>query len=160
MPNSYSRALKQAIGLGAIAGLRASVAPAIASNYLSKHPDSDLRHSKLRFLQKPATAILTKVLSVAEFVADKAPGAPDRIIASQLAARISSGALVGATMFKANRESSLKGAMIGGAAALVTTFASFYGRKYLDKVPHVKDTFVGAFEDAIAVSSGVKLMKN
>jgi uncharacterized membrane protein len=159
MQNSYSRALKQAIGLGAIAGLRASVAPAVASNYLSKHPDSDLRHSKLRFIQKPATSLITKILSIAEFAADKAPQAPNRIILPQVAARVASGALVGATMFKANRESALKGAMIGGAAALVTTFASFYGRKYLDKIPHVKDTFVGAFEDAIAVSSGVKLMK-
>ena len=131
MQNSYSRALKQAIGLGAIAGLRASVAPAVASNYLSKHPDSDLRHSKLRFLQKPATALLTKVLSIAEFVGDKAPNAPDRITSAQLAARISSGALVGATMFKANRESALKGALIGGTAVMVSTIHIFCLRTLL-----------------------------
>lgn len=160
MENSYYKALKQAIGLGAIAGLRASIAPAVASNYLSKHPDKDLRRSKLRFIQKPATALVTKLLSVAEIAADKAPNAPNRIIPPQIGARVASGALVGATMFRANRESVINGALIGGASALITTIASFYARQYLDKIPHVKDTFVGAFEDAVAVSSGIKLMKS
>ncbi|WP_462265033.1 DUF4126 family protein [Mucilaginibacter sp.] len=159
MSNSYSTALKQAIGLGAIAGLRASVAPAVASNYLSKHPDSDLKNSRLRFIQKPVTAIITKILSVAEIAGDKSPKSPNRIVPPQIAARVASGALVGATVFKANREAALTGALIGGATALATTFASFYVRKYLDKLPHVKDSFVGAFEDAIAVGSGIKLMK-
>lgn len=160
MRTSYFRALKQTIGLGAIAGLRASVAPAVASNYLSKHPDSALKHSMLRFIQKPATAAVTKILSIAEFAGDKAPDAPDRIVGPQIGARVASGALVGAAIFKANREGALEGALLGGLTALAATFASFYARQYLDKIPHVKDTFVGAFEDALAVGSGVKLMKS
>ncbi len=158
MKNSYFRALKQTIGLGLVAGLRASVAPAVASNYLSKHPDSDLRRSKLRFIQKPVTALVTKALALAEIAGDKAPNTPNRIVAPQLAARMASGALVGATVFRANRESMVEGIVVGGLAALAGTFVSFYARKYLDTVPHVKDTFVGAFEDALAIGSGVKLM--
>ncbi len=158
MTNSYYKALKQTIGLGAVAGLRATIAPAAASNYLSKHPDVDLKSSKLRFIQKPITAIITKVLSAAEIAGDKSPKSPNRIAAPQVLARVASGALVGATIFRANRESMLQGALIGGGSALAATFASFYARKSLDKLPHVKDTFVGAFEDAIAIGSGVKLM--
>lgn len=160
MKNSYYKALKQTIGLGLIAGLRASIAPAIASNYLSKHPDSNLSKSRLRFIQKPATAMITKVLGLAEMVADKAPAAPNRIIPPQIGARIASGALVGAVMFKANRQAAMEGMIVGGISALAATFASFYARKYLDKIPHVKDTMVGAFEDALAIGSGTKLLKS
>lgn len=160
MKNSYKHALKQAIGLGAVAGLRATIAPAVASNYLSKHPNTALAASKLKFVQSPVTSIVTKVLSAAEISGDKLPNAPNRIILPQIAARVASGALVGATIFVANRESLLKGALIGGASALAATFGSFYARKYLDKIPHVKDAVVGAVEDTLAIGSGVKLINS
>jgi uncharacterized membrane protein len=157
--NSKS-AVKQAIGLGVVAGLRATVAPAVASHFLSHHPSNAVSSSKLSFIQSPVTAIITKLLSAAEISGDKIPNGPDRIVLPQVAARIASGALVGATVFVANRESAIKGMLIGGASALVGTFASFYARKYLDKIPHVKDIFVAVAEDALAVGSGVKLIKS
>ncbi|QJD94385.1 DUF4126 family protein [Mucilaginibacter robiniae] len=160
MKQTYKHALKQAMGLGAVAGLRATVAPAVASNYLSKHPNTALASSKLKFIQSPLTSIITKVLSAAEISGDKLPSAPNRIVLPQITARVASGALVGATIFVANRESLLKGALIGGASALAATFASFYARKYLDTLPHVQDAVVGAVEDSFAIGSGVKLIKS
>jgi uncharacterized membrane protein len=70
-------------GLGAIAGMRASLAPAIVSHYLNKRPKSALKKSKLSFIQTPAAGIVTKVLGAAEITADKLPAAPDRIILMQ-----------------------------------------------------------------------------
>ena len=158
MTNSIKTAIKQAIGLGAVAGMRATVAPAVTSHFLSKHPNSLLLNSKLSFIQSPVTAVITKILSAAEISGDKLPDGPDRIVLPQIAARVASGALVGATVFTANKESAIKGMLVGGASALAATFITFYARKYLDKIPHVKDAFVAVAEDALAVSSGVKLI--
>jgi uncharacterized membrane protein len=158
MRKATKTAIKQAIGLGAVAGLRATVAPAVTSHFLSRHPSKVITASNFSFIQSPVTAVITKLLSAAEISGDKLPNTPNRIILPQIAARVVSGAFVGATVFKANRESAVRGMLIGGASALAATFASFYARKYLDKIPHVQDIFVAVAEDALAVGSGVKLI--
>jgi len=149
----------QTIGLGAVAGMRATLAPAVASHYLSNHPNPALSRSSLRFIQLPVTAVITKLLSVAEITGDKLPNGPDRIILPQLLARVASGAFVGATIFKANRQSVVNGILIGGASALAATFISFYARKYADKLPFVKDQFAGVVEDAVALGTGISIIK-
>lgn len=157
---SSSKTILQTVGLGAIAGMRATMAPAVASHYLSNHPNPALSHSSLKFIQSPVTAVITKLLSAAEITGDKIPGTPNRIVLPRLAARVISGAFVGATIFKANRQSIVQGMVLGGASALAATFASFYIRKYIDKLPHVKDQVTGAFEDALAIGSGIAILKN
>lgn len=149
----------QTVGLGAVAGMRATMAPMVASHYLSNHPNPALSRSALRFIQLPVTAVITKLLSVAEITGDKIPGGPNRIIPAQLAARIASGAFVGATIFKANKQSVIEGMLIGGASALAATFASFYLRKYVDKLPFVKDPIAGVVEDVLALGTGVSILK-
>ncbi|MBD1392700.1 DUF4126 family protein [Mucilaginibacter glaciei] len=149
----------QTIGLGAVAGMRATMAPAVASHYLSNHPDPALSRSSLRFIQLPVTAIVTKLLSVAEIAGDKIPNGPDRIILPQLLARVASGAFVGATIFKANRKSVFEGMILGGVSALAATYASFYARKYADKLPFLKEPFSGAVEDAVALGTGISILK-
>lgn len=149
----------QTVGLGAVAGMRATIAPMLASHYLSNHPNPALSSSALRFIQMPVTAVITKLLSVAEIAGDKLPTAPDRIGMPQLLGRVVSGAFVGATIFKANRQSVIDGMLLGGASALAATFASFYLRKYADKIPHVKDPVVGAVEDVVALGTGLSILK-
>lgn len=145
-------------GLGAVAGMRATIAPAIVSHFLSNNPKKALRKSKLAFMQSPAAGIITKVLSAAEITADKLPAAPDRIAFPQILPRVLSGALVGAVLFQAGKSNIINGIMIGGASALAATFASFYLRKNLAKIPYVKDPLLGAVEDVLAVRSGASLM--
>ncbi|WP_201766060.1 DUF4126 family protein [Nafulsella turpanensis] len=152
-------AFKQAAGLGVVAGMRASVAPSVASHYLSRHKNKALSRSKLSFIQSPVTSALTKLLNAAELAGDKMPGTPNRIKTSQALARLASGALVGAVIYRSHRQSLLKGIFVGGASALASTYATFYLRQYLDKVPFIKDPVMGAIEDLIAVSSGVSVMK-
>ena len=148
----------QTVGLGAVAGMRATMAPMLASHYLSNHPNPALSGTALRFIQMPVTAVITKLLSVAEIAGDKLPGTPDRIGMPQLLGRVVSGAFVGATIFKANRQSVIDGMLLGGASALAATFASFYLRKYADKLPHVKDPVVGAVEDVVALGTGLSIL--
>lgn len=149
----------QTIGLGAVAGMRATMAPMVASHYLSNHPNPALSRTAFRFIQMPVTAFVTKLMSAAEVTGDKVPGGPDRIVPAQLMARVASGALVGATIFKANKQSVIEGMVLGGASALAVTFASFYLRKYVDKLPFVKDQFAGFVEDVIALGTGISILK-
>lgn len=146
-------------GLGAVAGMRASIAPAIASHYLSKNPKKALAKSNLSFMQSPTTAAVTKVLGGAEFVADKMPGAPNRIAFAQILPRVLSGALVGAAIYQAGKKDATEGMLIGGVSALAATFVSFYARKLLGKIPYLKDPVLGAVEDVLAVRSGTSLFK-
>jgi uncharacterized membrane protein len=159
MSMKTSSVILQTVGLGAVAGMRATMAPMVASHYLSNHPNPALSHSSLRFIQLPVTAVITKLLSAAEIAGDKLPNTPNRIVPAQLLARMASGAFVGATIFKANKLSVIDGILLGGASALAATFASFYLRKYADKIPFVKDPVAGAVEDAVALGTGLSIIK-
>ena len=151
--------IAKAIGLGAIAGMRATVAPTVLSYFLNKHPSKALAKSGLGFLQSPITGVITKVLTAGEFLGDQLPNGPNRIIFPQVAARVASGALAGAGLFRANRAGIAKGLVLGGASALAVTFGSYYLRKYVDKKLHAKDGVVGGFEDLLSLVGGWAVMR-
>ncbi|MCW3106262.1 MAG: hypothetical protein JWQ09_768 [Segetibacter sp.] len=159
MKKSFDKTTKQALVLGLISGLRATIAPSIAAHYLSKQPNSTLAKSKLGFIQSPITAVITKVLSAAEFTGDKLPNTPNRIIAGQVLARVASGALAGAIISTANKDNVAKGVFIGGVAAVASTYASYYLRKNISKSSYLKEPWTGAVEEVIAIGSGVLLMR-
>ena len=150
--------IAKAIGLGAVAGMRATVAPTMLSYFLNRHPSKSLAKSGLSFIQSPVTAVITKILTGAEMVGDKLPQGPNRIIFPQVAARVASGALAGAGLYRSNKAGVAKGLVLGGASALAVTFASFYLRKYVDKKLHAKDPIVGVVEDLISLASGWAIM--
>ena len=149
----------KAVGMGAVAGMRAMSAPALLSEELSRMPSSALTHSPLHFLQSDTVAKGLKVLSVTELLGDKLPNVPDRVTAPSLALRVVSGAVVGATVFTANKASTAKGALVGAAAAVAGTFASFYLRKAIKKYTNLPDSITGTIEDAIMFSSGLAITK-
>jgi uncharacterized membrane protein len=153
---SYQKPVWQTLGLGAVAGVRASAAPAIANYYSNGYQPSSLRI--VRFVQSPLTSIAISLLSAAENKRKKTVKIADDLDMRQLALHIASGAFAGAAIFRKNKQSVLKGMVIGGAAALITGIAGFYLRKHADKLPDVIPQFTTAFEDAFAYSSGVKLL--
>jgi uncharacterized membrane protein len=57
------------IGLGLIAGLRAAIAPAVLSHYLSQRPPRSIV-PPVSLLSKPQAAGALKVLAVTELVGD------------------------------------------------------------------------------------------
>lgn len=159
MKKSFDKTTKQALVLGLISGLRTTIAPSIAAHYLSKQPNSFLAKSRLGFIQAPVTAIITKVLSAAEITTDKLPNTPDRIVAPQVLARIVSGAFAGAIVSTANKDNVAKGVLTGAGAALASTYASFYLRKSISSSSFIKEPWTGLLEDAVAIGSGVLLMR-
>lgn len=147
------------IGLGIISGMRTTFAPAIAAHYLSKQNSGALSKSKLGFMSTPTAAVITKVLSAAEITGDKLPDTPARIVAPQVMARVASGAFTGAVICTAAKESVVEGILLGGITALVATFGTYYLRKFISRESFIKEPATGVLEDALAIGSGVWLMR-
>ena len=145
----------QTLGLGAVAGVRASAAPAIANYYSNGYYSSPL--SIVRFAQSPITSIATSLFSAAENERKKLSTDTDTLDMRQLSLHVASGAFAGAAVFRKNKQSMLKGMLIGGVAALITGVAGHYIRKNARNLPDVLPQFTSAFNDAFAYSSGVTL---
>lgn len=147
------------MGFAALAGMRSMSAPAFLTHYLSRQPHAGLAGSSLRFLQKPITATLFKVLVAGEMVADKLPATPDRTAPSGLLGRLLAGALVGAAWYKSRHGSAVSGGLLGGLAAVTATFASYGLRMGISKQAGVSVALVGVGEDALVLAGGAALLR-
>ncbi|RFZ92004.1 hypothetical protein D0C36_11190 [Mucilaginibacter conchicola] len=154
---NYRKPVWQTIGLGALAGMRASAAPALASRYYHDGVSPILPYPVFRFVQSPVNSIATKLIVLAE---ERRPvlktTRPDL---NQLAVHVMSGAVAGATIFRKSRQNVLHGMLLGGAAALLTSVAGFYLKNYAARFPEVTSPLTDAFQDAFQMSSGVSLAK-
>lgn len=149
----------QALGLGTLAGLRSMSAPAVTSQILSHHHSQELENTPLNFIQSEKVANALTLLALTEMVGDKMPGAPNRIKAPVLTARCLSGALAGASVYKAQGGNAYLGALLGGSAAILSSFGAFYLRKATVKSTHLVDPIIGSIEDALVIGSGYSLAK-
>ncbi len=147
---------KQVLGIGILAGMRSAAAPAIAGHILSEHKGGAFRKHPVGYFSSIAIADILKVMALGEFLADKLPFTPNRTKPVSVAVRCLSGALAGAGIFEAAGKRPLTGAILGGVAAGVSTFGSFYLRKGLSKTG-VGNFLSGVVEDAFVVSAGIKL---
>ncbi|ELR73567.1 hypothetical protein C900_02652 [Fulvivirga imtechensis AK7] len=157
---SRKQAMKVAVGMGAIAGMRSMVAPAILSHYLAGRPENGLLHSKLSFLRSTIFSRGVKLLAAGEVVGDKTPQAPNRIHPVSLLGRAASGGLIGAAAFVYNKEKAWHGVVAGAAAAIASAFLSFYLRKQIGKDLNLNDKIVGAVEDIAVITGGKAIMSN
>jgi uncharacterized membrane protein len=150
-----------ALGFAALAGSRATSGPAFLSQFLSQQALAPaLAGSPLRFLGKPGVGTALKFLIAGEFVGDKLPNTPDRIVPQQLGTRAVSGALVGATLYKAKGGSLVSGALVGALGAVAATYLTFYLRKTISEKADVDTGLVGAGEDALVLGLGALLAKS
>ena len=147
------------MGFATLAGMRTMSAPAFLSHYFSTQPHSGLAGSPLRFLQKPGTSKLLKVMAAGEMVMDKLPNTPDRIAPPALLGRLLSGALVGAAWYKSHHGSVVSGGVLGGLAAVAATFVSYALRTGISKQTGVPVALVGVGEDVLVVGSGAALLR-
>ena len=154
-----SEPLWQVVGLGLLAGMRTSSAPAITSHILSHHHSRKIAHSPLAFMQSDKVATALKLFVVAELIGDKLPSAPNRIKPVGLVARCLSGALAGASIYKASGNQPLAGAILGSTAALASTFGSFLLRKSIVRQTRILDPVIGALEDALVIGAGVRIIE-
>ena len=148
------------VGFATLAGLRSQSAPAFLTHLLSHQLNPGLEGSKLSFMQKPLVANGFKVVAASEIVADKLPFMPDRTAPPVLLGRLLSGALVGATWYRAQHGSAVAGGLLGGAVAVAATYISFALRMGLSKQTNVPVAVVGLAEDALVLSGGAALLRS
>ncbi|MBJ6144151.1 DUF4126 family protein [Hymenobacter sp. BT559] len=150
-----------ALGFAALAGSRATSGPAFLSQYLSQQALAPaLAGSPLRFLAKPGATTALRFLIAGEFVGDKLPNTPNRIVPMQLSTRATSGALVGATVYKSKGGSALGGALVGALGAVAATYLTFYLRQAISQKTSTNTSLVGAGEDALVLGLGAALAKS
>ncbi|MCC8408852.1 DUF4126 family protein [Mucilaginibacter sp. UR6-1] len=154
-----NKQLKQAIGIGIVAGMRAMLAPAATATYLANQPATDNDNTAIKILRSTTGVRVLQALSAGELVGDKLPAAPNRTALGGLIGRVVNGALSAAALSKASKSNVLTGALIGGGAALASTYACFYLRRYISSRPHVKDYVTGATEDALAIALARLILK-
>lgn len=148
------------LGFAALAGSRATFAPAFLSQYLTHRPlRLALQRSPLRVLTKPAAKAALGLLAVAEVVGDKLPKTPDRIVPQQVGTRAASGALVGAAVYKANGGSAWLGALVGGLGTVAATYATWWLRAQATQALQGNEVLSGLGEDALAVAGGALLSR-
>ncbi|AIZ62527.1 hypothetical protein PK28_00330 [Hymenobacter sp. DG25B] len=155
-----SSAFWKTMGMGVIAGMRSMSAPALLSGALREQPSGRLAHSKFSWLQNGAVSAGLKALAGAEMVGDKLPTMPNRTEPVSVVGRTLSGALVGAALYKLNRQKLLRGAAVGGLGALAGTFGAFALRKLADNSGTTKEPWTGFIEDALVVAGGKSLLHN
>jgi uncharacterized membrane protein len=126
----------------------------------SRHPSKQLKNTPAQFMQSIATSKVFKVLAAGELVGDKMPFAGKRTSAGGLIGRFLSGALCGATVYKANHQQPVIGGIIGGAAAIGSAFGCMFLRIALAKRTGIPDPVIGAIEDAVVIATGTALAKH
>ncbi|HEX8506242.1 MAG TPA: DUF4126 family protein [Hymenobacter sp.] len=146
------------MGFATLAGMRSMSAPAFLSHYFSRQPHAGLAGSRLRFLQKPFTAGVLKLMAAGEIVADKLPNTPDRIALPVMTGRLLSGALVGAAWYKSRHGSALGGGLLGATVAFAATIVSFALRTGISEKSGVPVALVGVGEDALVLGGGAALI--
>jgi uncharacterized membrane protein len=119
--------------IGLVAGMR-SLTPIAAVSYAAKRgvlPPGAGVHS---LVSHPAFSIVAFVLAGSELVGDKVPGAPDRIVAAGLAARLLAGAMSGAAL--APRSHRSIAAILGapGAVGFAYSASGFESGPFKDSV--------------------------
>ncbi|MGI4759354.1 MAG: hypothetical protein ACRYF0_01515 [Janthinobacterium lividum] len=146
------------LGFATLAGMRSAGAPTLLSHYLVRHPAPALAASPLRLLQQPIVALAFEFAAAKEFQHDKNPAAAPRIAARGLSLRTLGSALVGATWYRANGQSALQGALLGGLGAAAATFGWYQLRKSITEKSALPPNAVGLGEDVLLWSAGAALL--
>lgn len=137
--------------------MRSMSAPAITSKMLRQRHSKQLEKSPLDFMQSAKTANILSVMALGEFIGDKMPSAPNRIALPAIISRSISGAIAGASIYKATGGNLYTGAILGSVTAVAATFGSFYLRKALVKQANLIDPIIGSIEDVIILGAGLGL---
>jgi len=159
--NSLPTTTRNQIVLGILSGMRSSAGLIGTSILIRQQAGAYFSPSPLvQFFNNDKTQAGLLLAGAAEIVVDKLPSTGNRIDAPMLTGRIISGALSGATIGTASGNKPSAGALVGGIAALASTFMFYYLRKTISKSSIVPDPFVGVAEDALTIAFGYFLIKS
>lgn len=151
--NKKREAISTAAIIGLVAGMRSMMAPALVSRFL------DGRRKKedafpMRLLGHPWAPTITAMMAAGELIGDKLPMTPPRIEAPSLFGRAASGALCGAAIGIRHKTSVGATTLVGGAAAVASTYAMYHLRRAMGERLNIPDVAVAVGEDALAISLG------
>ena len=143
--------------IGVITGLRSLTAPAVVS-WAAHLGWLNVQDTWAAFLGHTATVYILAALALAELVADKLPQTPSRRTPGPFVARIVLGAISGAALCVAARQSSVIGAVLGGLGAVAGTLGGYQARTRSVAALKVPDFVIALIEDAIAVGGAFFLV--
>src|ERR1700730_15096351 len=150
MKPSYTPVL--AVGIGVVAGLRAFAAPAVLA-WAAKRGCIRLGNSPFATIISAKASKRITGLAVSALIADKLPFTPNRLRPGQLAPRIVSGAVCGATIYGVVKRPLMEGAVLGGVGAISGAFAGYRIRERLSR--DKPNLGIAGLEDAVAIGGGI-----
>ena len=154
-----SATIWRALGLGAIAGLRAMAAPAILSRSVVEGRLGGLETTPFAVLGSPRVSTALQVLEVGELIVDKLPIVPSRTSPPPLLGRAASGALVGAALFASGGRRTVMGGALGAASAMAAAYAAERLRLQITQRLGVPNVIAGLLEDGIVLFGGPRLLR-
>jgi uncharacterized membrane protein len=134
--------------IGAVAGLRAMMAPTVVS-WAAGLGVLHLEGTSLSFLSHAVTRYILSLAAIGELINDKLPKTPSRKVPPQFIGRIVTGALSGAAL-GVSRQSIFAGLIAGIIGAIAGTLGGSEFRTRLGKA-FGRDLPAALIEDAIAV---------
>ncbi len=137
----------RSILLGLSAGMR-SMTPVAVVGEAVRRGQLPVTGSAGALLARARARPAALLLAAGEIAGDKLHSAPDRIVAPGLAARLATGALVGAAVAPSDRQSA--GALLGAAAAVGFAYVSFSAR--MRTMQRHGQASTGLVEDALALA--------
>ena len=149
-----------ALILGFVAGMRSVMPLAVLSLTLARRPELVPGSAPAQWLTLRPLAILLGLSALGELVIDKLPRCPNRIALGPFVARLLLGGVAGAALVEMGRINPWIGAACGAIGAIVGTLVMFYLRRYAGRATGIRDPYIGAVEDvlAIAIASTVVAM--
>lgn len=156
--HSFAAVLAIAFALGVASGMRSFLAIAVTAVTLWRRPEVVPRVSPAVWLARAPAAIILALAALGELVGDKLPGIGSRIALGPLVARVITGALSGATAAQVGHVDGWKGGLVGAVGAIVGAFAFYHLRQWVDRVTSIRDPYVGATEDVVALAIAATAM--
>lgn len=145
--------------IGVVAGLRSLTAPAVVA-WAAALGWIDLHGSHLSFMGSPTAVAAFTLAALGELFLDKQPWTPSRTTVIGLFPRVAFGALAGAAVAVAARQSQsvALGGVVGGLGGIVGAFAGFQARTRLVRGLKVPDIAIAVLEDVVAVGAGLLIV--
>lgn len=142
-----------ALALGVVTGMRSMLAPTLVSRALSEQDELEYADEPARSLASHRAQQFLMPMAAAEILGDKMPFAPDRTIVPSMMFRAVSGGVTAAALASARREPVWLPALVGAAAALISSKIGLSLRKpYQDNA--LTNAALGLAEDGLALTLG------
>lgn len=160
MSQREANTVRDALGFGAMTGLRSMSGPAALARAAKQGRLEGLEKTSFRFLGKPWVAPALYAMAVGEMVADKYPGVGSRLSPPPLLGRAALGALSGSALFASAGRRSPAGALLGLLSAVTSAFVGYHLRAEAGKRLGVPDPVIGHIEDGVVLLTGAFLTRN